>query len=130
MNYCLVGGEVIGRVAVSVDGTWQKRGHFSKTGVVFVISIRTGEVLDYELKTLHCRDDDTISTAHIKWENEHKDNCDINHSGSSDKMETNGTMDIFLCSMEKTKLKYVTFVGDGDSASVASVALINMVVHM
>ena len=79
----LPGGEVIGRVAVSVDGTWQKRGNCSK--------------------------------------NENKDNCDINHSGSSDKMETNGTMDIFLCSMEKTRLKYVTFVVNGDSASFVSI---------
>ena len=102
--------DVIGCVAVSVDGTWQKRGHCSKTGVVFVISIRTGEVLDYELKTMHCREclshqnDVTTSSAYIKWENGHKDNCDINHSGSSDKMETNGAIDISLRSMEKRKL--------------------------
>ena len=36
-------------VAVSVDGTWQHRGCNSKFGVVFEISILTGEVLDYEL---------------------------------------------------------------------------------
>ena len=47
----LPGIEAIGRVAVSVDGIWQKRGHCSKTGAVVVISIRKGEVLDYELKS-------------------------------------------------------------------------------
>ena len=35
-----------GVIITSVDGTWQRRGHNSKTGVVFVISILTGEVLD------------------------------------------------------------------------------------
>jgi len=34
-------------VAVSFDGTWAKRGFTSLTGVVFVISVDTGEVLDY-----------------------------------------------------------------------------------
>ena len=33
-------------VAVSVDGTWQKRGHNSRIVVVFILSIGTGEVLD------------------------------------------------------------------------------------
>lgn len=36
----------LARVAVTVDGTCQKRGHNSKNGVVFVISIQTGEILD------------------------------------------------------------------------------------
>ena len=31
-------------VTVTVDGTWQKRGNSSKLGVVFIISVRTGEV--------------------------------------------------------------------------------------
>ena len=43
-------------VAVSVDGTWQKRGHTSRIGVVFIISIDTGEVLDFILKSLVCHE--------------------------------------------------------------------------
>ena len=38
-------GTQIGSVAVSLDGTWQKRGHSSKHGVVFLIAVDTGEVL-------------------------------------------------------------------------------------
>jgi len=34
------------KVAVTVDGTWQKRGHSSKIGVVFVISMAAGEILE------------------------------------------------------------------------------------
>ena len=46
---------LIGNTAVTVDGTWQRRGHASKHGIVFVISVITGEVLDYQIKTLHCK---------------------------------------------------------------------------
>ena len=42
-------------VGVTVDGTWQKRfGFNSLLGVVFIISVDTGEVLDYEIKCKHC----------------------------------------------------------------------------
>ena len=39
-------------VAVSIDGTWQKRyGHNSLLGATFVISIQNGCVLDYSIKS-------------------------------------------------------------------------------
>ena len=48
-------GNMIAKVSVAVDGTWQKREHSSKIGIVFVISLRTGEVLlDYIVKCLVC----------------------------------------------------------------------------
>ena len=47
---------IITKVAVTVDGTWQRRGHCSKIGVVFVISVITGEVLDYVVKSLVCHE--------------------------------------------------------------------------
>ena len=41
--------------AVTVDGTRQKRyGFNSLLGVVFIISVDTGEVLDYEVKCKCC----------------------------------------------------------------------------
>ena len=112
---------VIGEnVAVSIDGTWQKRGHNSKTGVVFAISIITGEVLDYEAKTLFCyecalhKHDDHSSLKYKHWQENH--NCDINHVGSSSSMETNGAVELSLRSIESRNLKYTTFVGDDDSS--------------
>ena len=36
----------------------KKRGHNSKTGVVFAISIITGEVLDCEVKVVFCNEHD------------------------------------------------------------------------
>ena len=47
-----INGQKTTKVAVSMDGTWQKRGHSSKIGVVFAVSVRIGEVLDYEVKSL------------------------------------------------------------------------------
>ena len=41
-------------VAVSFDGTWAKRGFTSMTGVVFVISVDTGEVLDSDVLSKTC----------------------------------------------------------------------------
>ena len=41
--------EVLANIAVSKDGTWQKRDHASKHGIIFVISVETGEVLDYSV---------------------------------------------------------------------------------
>lgn len=42
-------------VAVTFDGTWAKRGFTSLTGVVFVISVDTGEVLDYPVLSKVCQ---------------------------------------------------------------------------
>lgn len=39
------GEDSIACVSVTVDGTWQKRGHSSKIGVTFIISVETGEFL-------------------------------------------------------------------------------------
>lgn len=49
-----IGSNGVAEVAVTVDGTWQKHGHSSKIGVIFVISVDTGEILDYCVKSL-CR---------------------------------------------------------------------------
>ena len=43
-------------VSISVDGTWQKRGYSSKLGVVFVIAVETGKILDGEVLSLFCQE--------------------------------------------------------------------------
>ena len=50
------GGDIIACVPVTVDATWQKSGHSSKLGIVFVISVDTGEILDYEVRSLFCHE--------------------------------------------------------------------------
>ena len=116
----------IANVEVSVDGTWQRRGHCSKIGVVFVIAIKTGEVLDYKIKSLYCHqcnmNKKIKSCAEFEcWFEQHKAECAINHFGSSASIETEAAVDIFLRSVEKRSLRYTTYVGDGDSSSFATV---------
>ena len=121
-------GKIIANVAVSVDGTWQKRGHSSKIGVVFVISVRTGEILDYEVLSQVChscvahRQSDKDSDEYKKWKENHDPVCQINHEGSSGSMEADGTEKIFARSIEKNQLRYIRFVGDGDSSCFGKVA--------
>lgn len=52
----VIDDQSVANVAVTVDGTWQKRGHSSKIGVVFVISVNTGEILDYSVKSFVCHE--------------------------------------------------------------------------
>ena len=42
-------------IPVSFDGTWEKRGHTSLFGVLFVLSVDTGEVLDYYVLSKYCK---------------------------------------------------------------------------
>jgi hypothetical protein len=41
--------------AVSCDGTWQRRGYSSNNGVVSVISVKTGKILDIETMNKVCK---------------------------------------------------------------------------
>ena len=47
--------ETVFDIAVSFDGTWAKRGHTSLFGIVFVISVDTGEVLDCHVLSKFCK---------------------------------------------------------------------------
>ena len=118
-NPCLQDRIVLTNVAVSIHGMWQKRGHASKHGVVFVISVQTGEVLDCSVKTLchQCQihqNDCKKSEKYKAWYQEHSPHCTINFEGSSDAMECEAGVEMWLRSIEKNILRYTTFVGDGD----------------
>ena len=114
-------GVMTARVAVPLDGTWQKRGHSSKHGIVYLLSVDTGEVLDYCVKTLFChkcvnhQNDDKKSSKYKDWYDGHKPNCTINYHGPSGGMEAEAGVNMFLRSIETRNLMYTTFVGDGDS---------------
>ena len=109
--------------AVSFDGTWAKRGFTSLTGVVFVISVDTGEVLDYHvlckecrkctLKRNQCQSDEEFA----EWQIEHlaSNDCDINFAGSSPAMEAEGATVVWSRSVELHNIRYKWMVCDGDS---------------
>ena len=116
-------------VSVSVDGTWQKRyGYNSLLGVVFILSVDTGEVLDYEVKSKYCFECkaraqwDKSSERYRTWYEQHKNSCSINHEKSAESMEKNAAVEMFQRSKGLHNLKYTTYVGDGDSSSFGEVA--------
>ncbi|GFY31634.1 uncharacterized protein TNCV_4199451 [Trichonephila clavipes] len=104
------------RCGVSVDGTWQRRGHSSLNGCVAVLSIDTGKVLDLEVMSKWCKNCNTSKSSgkskHVK-----KHQCSCNHLGSAGSMESVGAYRLFERSRETRKLEYVEFYGDGDSKS-------------
>ena len=121
-------GQEIASVAVTVDGTWQKRGHTSKIVVVFIISVETGEVLDYEVRCLYCHEcvahsnKDKMSVEFISWKAAHEKDCTINHEGSSGSMEAEAAAIMFSRSLTTRQLKYTNFVGECDSSCYGRVA--------
>ena len=56
-----------------------------------------------------------------------KDNhvCSINHKGSSGSMEAKGIVECFQSSIEARKLRYVRYIGDGDSSSYPAILAAN-----
>ena len=120
-------GHKVAKVAVTVDGTWQKRGYSSKNGIVFVLSVCTGEVLDFEVLSLVCHQCqahenlDHLSDEYKQWKDKHQYVCPINHKGSSGEMETKGAIRLFMRSIKQRSLKYTTMVGDGDTGCFGSV---------
>lgn len=101
-------------LTVICDGSWQRRGHVSLNGVVSVIAANTGKVIDVRILTKYCR-------CKGRLQNEHSTNCIANYSGSSGGMEVKGVVDMFKSSLPQYGVRYVTYLGDGDSASYPAV---------
>ena len=95
---------------VSIDGTWRRRGHSSRNGVVTVINAATGKVLDSEILRNYCR------ICELTPGKEH--NCMINHSGSAGAMEA---VRLFSRSEVKCNLRYTEYLGDGDTSAFSKV---------
>ncbi|GFY28364.1 CCHC-type domain-containing protein [Trichonephila clavipes] len=107
----------VAECGVSVDGTWQRRGHSSLNGCVAVLSIDTGKVLDLEVMSKWCRNCNTSKSSEKKSKHIKKHQCSCNHQGSAGSMEPVGAYRLFERSRETRKLQYVEFYGDGDSKS-------------
>ena len=105
-------GRII-RVGASVDCAWQKRyGFNSLNGMVFVISIDTGRVLDYVVKMKCCHVCKANRKASNEWKRNHKKDRCVNHEKSSGAMEVEGSIEMFLRSVNKhnTQHKSVTTI--------------------
>ena len=112
-------------VTASGDGTWQRRGHTSKNGAVSLIGVKTGKVLDVEVMSTVCRGCSSYTGPRSgedfeEWWEEHQGDCDVNHEGSAGSMESAGMVTIFRRSEHRAKVKYTSYIGDGDSSTYPS----------
>jgi hypothetical protein len=79
--------------------------------MVFVISVDTGEILDYEVKLLFCHEWPMFRIKKMmnkEWMKVHESNCSINHKASSEEMEAVAAVDMFSRSITSRRLKYTT----------------------
>ena len=113
---------------VSVDGTWQKRGYSSLNGMVTLLSSSTGKCLDFHILSKKCKSCEVWMKRedHAKYEEwKVKHRCQVNHTKSSGSMESVGAVQMFKRSVEKHKLQYTTYLGDGDSSAFQEVVKSN-----
>ena len=106
---------------VSVDGFWQRRGHTSHNGLVTAISVSPGKALDIEILMNYCKGcsrwtkEQQGTPEYRSWKKSHK--CSLNHAGSAGSMKPEGAVKIFSRSEATRNLRYIEYLGDGNSAS-------------
>ena len=98
---------------VSIDGTWQKRGHQSLLSAVYVIEYQTGKVLDYKVFCKFCHNCNLHKNwdkdvDFLAWKESHESKCECNFDGSSGSMEPVGLVQLFKRSLDY-KLRYKHF---------------------
>lgn len=113
-------------LTASGDGTWQRRGFSSKNGAVSLIGANTGKALDVEVMTTVCfgcanYKGPKEGPAFEEWQEEHSQNCSINHEASSGMMEVNGIVRIFERSEERANVRFARYIGDGDAKTYPAV---------
>ena len=59
----------------------------------FVIEVLTGLVIDYTVRSKYCVECELVGKTFARddkerWQQLHKDSCDVNHTGSSGAVET------------------------------------------
>ena len=114
---------------VSFDGTWAKRGHSSLFGVQAAIHMETGKILDTQVHSKICnvcraaekKYPDKNKDEYLNWARDHRAVCDKNTDKSSNAMEAQGAKEIWGRSIKKNRMRYTTFVGDGDSKAYKTV---------
>ncbi|KAF8768394.1 hypothetical protein HNY73_021218 [Argiope bruennichi] len=88
-------------ISVTLDGTWQMN------GVITATSLDTGKVIDFECLSKYC--------FTCKNKSSNCENCQKNYEGFSGGMESKGAMKIFQRSVSTRNVRYMKYLGDGDS---------------
>ncbi|XP_029177754.1 uncharacterized protein LOC114945652 [Nylanderia fulva] len=107
-------------LTVSGDGSWRKRGFSSLFGLVTLIGWFSGKVIDIVVKSKYCKtcefwEKKVDTTEYEEWKTSHANECQANHEGSAGKMEVDAIIEMFQRSEQLHQVKYVNYIGDGDS---------------
>ena len=107
-------------IYASFDGSWQRRGYASLNDIVTAIERVNDKCIDIEVKTKVCKsctfwEKKKGTDNYHTWKETHK--CMINHIGSASSMESESVVSMFSRSIMNNKMRYKTFICDGDSAS-------------
>lgn len=118
-------GHPANELSISGDGSWAKRGFSSLLGLVSIIGKYSNKILDVVVKSKICQGCSNWvgkknTDEYALWYEDHKDDCDANHEGSSGKMEVDGIVEIFQRSEELYGVKYANYIGDGDTKTYKS----------
>lgn len=109
-------------LTLSGDGTWKKRGFNSLFGVTTLIGKYRKKVVDTVVKSSFCQacnlwkgKKNSVIQDYTDWYKEHEDSYTINHRRSAGKTEVDSVVEMFSRSIEKHGVKYIKYIGDGDS---------------
>lgn len=118
-------------IAVSTDGTWMRRGHSSLYGVQTVLAWDTHQVVDVQVLSKHCPqcqvwNADLTSGKKTReqfdvWKQTHTESCGVNTNVSAPAMEAKAVVQLWQRSLDLNGLKYVAYIGDGDSKGFSNV---------
>ena len=87
-------------------------------------NLKIGKVIDFQVLTKNCKscqiwESKKNSEKYQDWKQNHQ--CPINHTKPAGAMEAAGAINIFKQSVGEYKLRYTTYIGDGDTESFGKV---------
>lgn len=81
--------------------------------------MNTGKVIDVIIKSSYCKVCEFLNKSKDEdiddRRKQHEAVCQCNHAGSAGKMEVDGIIEMFHRSLLLYQLKYIQYIGDGDS---------------
>ena len=127
--------DAVVNIGVSFDGTRQKRGFTSNSGIGICIDILTGLVIDFEVLSTYChacvlkqgaKNEGKITVEEFdSWRETHTD-CAMNLTGSSKAMEQEAAKRMWARSVSRHQLRYTEMLSDGDSSAFKEVLSLNL----
>lgn len=99
---------------------------FTLYGVCTIIGYYSKKVLDVEIKSSYCKacvhwEKQKDTEEYVEWKETHDATCFANHTGSAGKMEVDAIVGIFQRCVVVHGIKYLFYVGDGDSKTFAAI---------